>query len=143
VKPARNPSAAQLRCGEAASWGARPGTTPSAAARPKMQLRSWKRIDKAGSPVIGFAGIALPVGGGWLEVDDLPVLTTSGKTWAAWPAKPLITREGQLARLPGTSKVHYVNILRWSKRETATRFSQAVVELVRQRDPSAFERDGS
>jgi hypothetical protein len=104
-----------------------------------MQLRSWKRIDKAGSAVVGFAGIALPYRGGWLVVDDLPVLMTNGKVWAAWPGKPLLTREGAVARLPGTRKVHYVNILLWEGDGVSARFSQAVVDLVRQRDPGAFE----
>jgi hypothetical protein len=107
-----------------------------------MQLRSWKRIDKAGSTVVGFAGIALPYRGGWLVVDDLPVLTINGKVWAAWPGKPVITKEGALARIPGTSRVRYVNILHWKGRGVSARFSQAVVDLVRQRDPGAFEQEG-
>jgi hypothetical protein len=118
------------------------GAAPPAVERPKIELRSWKRIDKAGSALVGVARIALPYKGDWLEIDDLPVLTTNGKAWAAWPGKPLLTKEGTVARIPATGKVHYVAILRWGKRETATRFSQAVVELVRQRDPGAFEREG-
>jgi hypothetical protein len=106
-----------------------------------MRLRSWKRVGKPGSALIGVARIALPYKGDWLEIDDLPVLMTSGKAWAAWPGKPLLTKEGAVARIPGTGKVHYIAILRWGKRETAARFSQAVVDLVRQRDPGAFERD--
>jgi hypothetical protein len=104
---------------------------------PRIQLRSWKRVDKGA--LIGFAGIALPWRGAWLAIDDLPVLTTNGKAWAIWPGKALLTREGTLAKIPGTSKVHYVNILRWEDNETATRFSRAVVELVRQRDPAAIK----
>jgi hypothetical protein len=103
-----------------------------------MRLRSWKRIEKPGSSLVGLAGIALPVGGTWLEIDDLPVLITNGKAWTTWPAKPVITKGGTVAKLPGTSKVQYVNILRWGDRETSQRFSQAVVDLVRQRDPQAF-----
>jgi hypothetical protein len=106
-----------------------------------MQLRSWKRIDKAGSALVGVAGIALPYKGGWLVVDDLPILMTNGKAWATWPAKPVITKEGLVARIPGTGKIHYVNILHWEGRGISTRFSQAIVELVQLRDPGAFERE--
>jgi hypothetical protein len=106
--------------------------------RPRIQLRSWMRIDKGA--LIGIAGITLPVGGAWLEIDDLPVLQSHGKAWAALPAKPVITKEGTVARIPGTGKTHYVNILRWGDREISTRVSQAVVALVRQCDPGAFER---
>jgi hypothetical protein len=96
-----------------------------------MQLRGWKRIDKADSALVGFAAIALPYRGGWLVVD---------KVWATWPGKPVLTREGLVARIPGTGRIHYVSILRWEGRGVATRFSQAVVDLVRRRDPGAFER---
>jgi hypothetical protein len=75
-------------------------------------------------------------------VDDLPVLMTGGKAWAAWPAKPVLTKEGHVASIPGTSKIRYVSILRWADRETSQRFSQRVVELVRQRDPEAFDGEG-
>ena len=111
-------------------------------AAPRMQLRSWKRVEKPGSALVGFAGIALPYKGGWLVVDDLPVLTTNGKLWATWPGKPVLTREGGVARIPGTGKIHYVSILRWEGRGLSTRFSQAVIELVRQRDPGV-EQEGA
>jgi hypothetical protein len=99
-------------------------------------------VEKAGSALVGVAGVALPYKGGWLIVDDLPVLMVNGKAWATWPAKPLLTKEGSVARIPGTGKVKYVNILHWEGPGVAARFSQTVVGLVRQRDPSAFEREG-
>lgn len=133
MRAPRRPREAELQCGAAAGLGGQPPPR-------RMQLRSWKRIEKPGSALLGLAGIALPVGGSWLEIDDLPVLTTNGKIWAAWPGKPVLTREGTVAKFPGTSKIHYVNVLRWRDRDTSTRFSQAVVDLVRAADPSAFER---
>jgi hypothetical protein len=63
---------------------------------------------------------------------------TNGKAWAAWPGKPVL-REGKIARLPGSSKPQYVNILRWRDPEIGKRFSEAVVKLVRQADPGAFD----
>jgi hypothetical protein len=68
----------------------------------RMTLRRWKRIGKGA--VIGVAGIALPFGGTWLDVDDVVVCRTSGKVWAAWPGKPVV-KDGQVARLPASSKL--------------------------------------
>jgi hypothetical protein len=133
----RRATATQLRRGEAATWSAR------TAEAPRLRLRIWKRApEKPGSSLVGFANFTLTIGAAWLEIDDLPVLRTQGRAWAAWPAKPTVTREGTVARIPGTSKIRYVSILRWADRETSQRFSQAVVELVRQRDPGAFDDGG-
>jgi hypothetical protein len=50
----------------------------------------------------------------------------------------MLTAEGTVARIPGRSKPRFVSILRWGERETAQRFSRAVVDLVRAKDPEAF-----
>jgi hypothetical protein len=113
-------------------------TTPEGAPR-RLRLRSWKPIAKPGSALIGLAGVAIPVGSTWLDIDDLPILTTNGKVWAAWPGKPVIAKDGTLAKIPGTGKTHFVNILRWEDSEIAKRFSAAVVELVRAEDPAALD----
>jgi hypothetical protein len=67
------------------------------------------------------------------------VLITNGKVWATLPARPVITSDGRVARLPGSSKNHYVNFLRWRDRALSTAFSERVVELIRRQHP-AFER---
>jgi hypothetical protein len=127
----RPPSQPQLRRGEAAGWGPHPE-----AARRSLQLRAWKRAPKPGT-LRGFACITLPYKGSQLEIDDLPVLMINGKAWAAFPGKPVVV-DGVVARIPGTSKVRYVNHIRWGDSETTQRFSKAVVALVRQHDPGAF-----
>jgi hypothetical protein len=70
----------------------------------------------------------------------LPVLTSGGTTWAAWPTKPIITAEGHLVRIAGSSKIRYVNMLHWQDRKIAIRFSQAVV-LCQEHDPEAFREE--
>jgi len=110
-------------------------TTPH---KPMLRLRSWKRADKPGSSLVGFAGIELPFRGSVLKVDDLPVCVSHGKAWAAWPARPVVTKDGVVSKIPGTGKTRYVNILRWSDRDISQRFSDAVVALVRAHDPEAF-----
>lgn len=126
------PSQPELRRAEAATWGSRPTVR-------RLTLRNWKRVAKGA--LIGFASISLPIGGADLHIDDLPVLETNGRAWATWPGKPVITAEGTIARIPGTSKPRYVSILHWDDRQTSQRFSQAVVDLVRAKDPDAFDGD--
>jgi hypothetical protein len=102
----------------------------------RMTLRSWKPLRKGA--LIGFAAISLPAG---LEIDDIPVLMINGKAWAALPGRPVITADGRVAKLPGTSKTQYVSFLRWRDRALSTAFSERVVELVLERHPTAL--DGS
>jgi hypothetical protein len=125
--------------------GAREGRGPDLGAtntvRPRMILRSWRRLEKSGSSLIGFASVTLPIG---LEIDDIPVLMTAGKKpWASMPAKPIITKDGLVAKLPGSSKIQYVNILRWRDRKLSQGFSARVVELVRAVDPEAVANEGA
>jgi hypothetical protein len=108
----------------------------SAETQRRMTPRGWKPIRKGS--LIGFAAISLPAG---LEIDDVPVLMTNGKAWAALPARPVITSEGHVARLPGSSKAQYVTFLRWRDRTLSTTFRERVVELVRQADSEAFAHD--
>jgi hypothetical protein len=61
----------------------------------RMTLRKWKRIQKGAR--IGVAGIALPFGGSWLDIDDVPILMTNGKAWAIWPGKPVVAPDGRIA----------------------------------------------
>jgi hypothetical protein len=69
----------------------------------RMTLRKWKRIQKGA--LIGVAGIALPFGGSWLDLDDVPILMTKGKAWATWQGKPVVAQDGRIARLPGTGAI--------------------------------------
>ena len=105
--------------------------------KPMMTLRKWQRIDRPGA-LVGFAHVSLPFGRTRLEIDDCPVLVSHGKAWASWPGRPVLTPQGTLARIPGTSKPHYQNLIRCRDRDISTRFSQAVVRLVRAADPTAF-----
>jgi hypothetical protein len=105
--------------------------------RPQMTLRSWRPIRKGA--LIGFAAISLPVG---LEIDDVPVLVSGGKAWATLPARPIITADGRVAKLPGTGKPQFITFLRWRDRQLSAAFSQRVVALVREHHPEAFVEEG-
>jgi hypothetical protein len=99
-----------------------------------MTLRAWKPIRKGS--LIGFASVCLPIG---LEIDDIPVLSSGGKLWAALPARPVIISDGRVAKLPGSNKTQYIAVLRWRDRDLSTRFSQTVVSLVREHHPGDLE----
>ena len=100
----------------------------------RMTLRSWKPVRKGS--LIGFAGVDLPIG---LQIDDIVVMAAGSTIWATLPARPVLTTDGRVARLPGSSKPHYVSILRWRDRKLSAAFSRRVVELVREQHPDAFE----
>jgi|SRR6516225_6511869 hypothetical protein len=114
---------------------------PSGTASPQLlaKLRSWKRVDKPGSTtLIGFANVSVLWGGEWIEADDCPLSASHGKAWVIFPGWPVVTAEGFVARIPGTSKPRYIAKFRWGSQETQRRFSNAIVALVRARDPEAF-----
>ena len=110
----------------AAGFGGRP-------AAPRMILRKWQPVRKGF--LLGFASISLANG---LEIDDIPVLITDGKAWATLPRRPVITSDGRVAKLPGSSKTQYVSFLRRRDRALSTAFSERVVELVRTAHPDAL-----
>jgi hypothetical protein len=79
-------SEAELRRGEAATWGARSGPT---APRPKMRFVSWKPIAKGS--LHGFARVELPIG---LKLIDCAVFVGTKGACASPPAKPQLDQDG-------------------------------------------------
>jgi hypothetical protein len=128
----RAPVEAELRRSERATWGPRPDIGQS---RPKIRLISWKPLVK--NSLRGFATVELPIG---LKIVDCPVLVSNGKAWASLPTKPVLDRDGKHLKPDG--KPQYSAILEWKSRDLADRFSEAVVELVRQTHPGDLD-DGS
>jgi len=126
----------ELRRGERATWGPQPFTDAEGSAQQRMTLRGWKSIRKGSR--VGLASISLPIG---LQIDDVPVFATKGKIWANLPARPVITSDGTIAKVPGTGKTQYASFLRWRDRALNEAFSRAVVELVQRMDPEAFVAD--
>ena len=105
----------------------------SAAKRPRMRLLSFTpRIQGA---LRGFATVELPIG---LRLYDVLVFSGDKGPWAALPTKPQLDRERrQKIRVDG--KPLFWPIAEWRNRELADRFSTAVVELIRQAHPDAFD----
>jgi hypothetical protein len=86
---------------------------------PRMRLVSFKPMVKGS--LRGLATVQLPNG---LRITECPVLTSNGKAWETFPID---------------GKKQYTSILAWPDRETADRWSLAVVELVRAKHPGALQ----
>lgn len=114
------PSEAEVRRGEAATWGARTGP---AAQRPRMRLLSWKPISKGS--LRGFATVELPIE---LKLVDCPIFVGPNGPWSALPSKPVLDCEGRQARPSG--KPQFAPVVEWRNRGLAERFSAAVIALV-------------
>lgn len=100
--------------------------------RPRMRLEAFKPL--ARGALRGFATVRLPSG---LVISDVAVCTANGRTWASLPSKPVLNRDGRHVEEGGKKK--YASILSWSDRDTADRWSAAVVDLVRQHHPDALD----
>ena len=123
------PSEAEVRRGEAATWGARTGP---AAQRPRMRLLSWKPISKGS--LRGFATVELPIG---LKLIDCAVFVGTKGAWASLPAKPQLDKDSR-QRILADGKSSYSPAVEWRNRDLADRFSAAVVALVRAGHPTAL-----
>ena len=124
----------ELRRGETATWGPRPG---AAAQRSKMRVVSRKPIAKGS--LRGFATVELPIG---LKLIDCAVFVGAKGAWASLPVKPQLDRDGR-QRNGTDGKPSYVPLLEWRDRDLAERWCKSVVDLVRQRHPAALGDDVS
>ena len=101
-------------------------------AQRRMRLISFKPLVKGA--LRGFVNVELP---NELTVTDCPVCTSGGKVWASLPSKPVLDRDGKHVEING--KRQYCAILSWADRQTADRWSEAVVALLREAHPDALE----
>jgi hypothetical protein len=104
----------------------------------RLRLISWKTVAKGS--LRGFASIELPIG---LKIFGIPILISNGKPWAALPGKPVLDANGK-HKVDINGKAAYVAILEWRDRDLSSRFSAAVVALVREKHPEALgDRDAT
>lgn len=121
------PSQADLRRGEAMTWG-----PPPSAELPKMRLLEWVPVGKGA--LVGKAKIWLPPG---LEISDLAIFAKDGKQWAQFPGEPMRDRDGQ-PLVDGNNRIRYRSSIRWATRELQDRFSAAIVALISTAHPGAL-----
>jgi hypothetical protein len=120
----------ELRRGETATWGPRPG---AAAQRPKMRVVSRKPIAKGS--LRGFATVELAIG---LKLIDCAVFVGTKGAWASLPANPQLDKDNR-QRIGADGKHSYNPTVEWRSRDLADRFSAAVVALVGAAHPDALK----
>jgi hypothetical protein len=86
--------------------------------------------------------VGLPFGSGELEIADVMVFSSHGKSWANLPSKPVLDQNGVHMTAENGKKM-YAPFLEWSSKELRDRFSAAVVALVRAEHPDALDDSAS
>jgi hypothetical protein len=97
---------------------------------PPMQvsLTEWRPLRR--NSLLGFASIRV----GALLIKDVTVHASNGKRWAGLPAKPRIASGGEVMK-DDKGKILYTPVMEWTNRETADRFSNAVIAAVSREHP--------
>jgi hypothetical protein len=133
----RRPSAAELRRGEAATWGPRP-SAPAVydPPRPRLKLLAWRPV-KSGA-LRGFASIEFAFG---LRLHDLAIFVGDRGPWASLPEKPVLDRERR-QKIGPDGKPIFTPVGDWRSRELSNRFSDAVLALIRAERPGALDEGG-
>ena len=127
--PARTNLSRRFEIATRATWGEPPGHK---ARLRQMALLEWRPVRK--NTLLGFCSIELPNG---LQIDDIAVHVRGGKAWVSFPARPMLDADGRQVMRDG--RPQYISMMRWQSRDLADRFSAALVELVRNAYPDAFD----
>ncbi len=90
-----------------------------------ITLLGWRPFVKGG--LRGFARVRL---GKSLTINDVPIMFSHGRAWAAMPGKPVIGADG-VAQRDERGRQRYAAILEWADRATSTRFSDAVIAAIK------------
>lgn len=89
-----------------------------------LVLLEWKAVPR--NSMRGFATVRL---GKALKIRDVIVHCNSGRRWANMPAKPMTDKDGNPIR-DDRGKIKYVPLLEWLDKDSADRFSEAVIAAV-------------
>ena len=96
-----------------------------------IALLGWKALQR--NSLRGFATVRI---GRSLSIKDVGVYSSKGRQWASLPSKPVMASDGT-ARRSDDGKIQYVPVLEWIDRDSANRFSAAVIEAVEREYPGA------
>lgn len=93
-----------------------------------LVLLEWKPLNR--NSLRGFATIRL---GKALKISDVGVHCAAGKRWASMPSKVQVSGDTVLKDERGKTK--YIPLITWLDRESADKFSDAVIEAVEAMHP--------
>ena len=91
----------------------------------QVTLIDWRPLRR--NSLLGFASVQA----GALIIRDITLHTTYGKYWAGLPAKPRLASGGDVMK-DERGKILYTPIMEWANKQTADRFSDAVIAAVRE-----------
>jgi hypothetical protein len=98
----------------------------------QVSLTDWRPLRR--NSLLGFASIRV----GALVIKDVTLHSSNGRRWAGLPAKPRMSQGGEIMK-DERGKVLYTPVLEWSNRETADRFSNAVIAAVEREHPGDLD----
>jgi hypothetical protein len=132
----RSPSQAELRRGEAATWGQRPATKPAPAASRTPKIRKLTLFRNEARTVLAFLSAEQPSG---MIVNDMKLMVgPKGRRWIAMPSVKQLDREGA-PRLDANGKPMWSPIIEFVDRATADRFGEMILVALRSQYPDLFE----
>ena len=99
-----------------------------------VSLLEWKPLRS--NSLLGFASVRL----GALKLRELTVHASNGRRWVGLPARPQIDKAG-VAKRDGKGKIQYSPVLEWDNKDTADRFSSAVIAAIEREHPGALNSD--
>ncbi len=94
-----------------------------------VALLDWKSIKR--NSLRGFATVRI---GKALKVSDVAVHCSHGKRWASLPSKPQVDGQGNAIR-DQNGKIKYIPVVAWLDKQTADRFSEAVIAAIEAQSP--------
>lgn len=99
-----------------------------------VELLEFRPIRKPGSSIRGFAQVKI----GALKISDVMVLQKDGRAWASMPSKPRTGRDGKTAT-DKNGKPLYQPICEWATKDSAERFSEALIAEIQQSHPDELD----
>jgi hypothetical protein len=99
---------------------------------PALTISDWK--PRVSGTLRGFCTAQLPSG---MFLHETAIHTRNGIWWASPASKPMVGKDGTVLR-DEAGKIRYSPIVSFASRERRDRFSQGVIEALRQVQPEVF-----
>lgn len=98
-----------------------------------IRILDWRPMQKGA--LLGFAKIELPSG---MIIVDCTICTGPNGPWASPPSKAMIGRDG-LVMKDQADKVRYQPLIEFTSKDVRNRWSDAVLQAVREAHPDVFK----
>ena len=99
-----------------------------------VECRQFRPFQK--NTLVGFADIFIR--DMQLVIRDISLHQKNAARWASLPARPMVLKDGSIAKDETTGKAKFIAILEFASRDVSTAFSSAVIAAVLAHSPNAF-----